>query len=119
MRVLLIAVLLCLSTQVHAVSFTFTENTEGCEVFLPTGMGKLKFATSGNGFGGGDATVQTLRELGDSTDPDDWDDSKVYQAIPSPNPERMDFGAPTRVKIVLTGSASPTLYCEIVPQIRR
>lgn len=90
-------------------SGTFSADATGDTAFLQYGKGYLLFdATSGNGFGSGTATLQIKR--GDSSN---WVSVTSYTASPSPNPDGLDFGAPVYLRIVLTGSTSPTLYWEI------
>lgn len=83
------------------------DGTEGYEA-LQYGHGYLLLT---GGFGGGTLTLQMKRAS---------DASAVtvtsYTAVPSPNPVRLDFGAPVAVRVVLSGATAPTLYYEIGDQ---
>jgi len=90
-------------------SGTLTGNATGDWVRLQYGKGYLLFdATAGNGFGSGTIALQIRRE-----DSGNGVAVTTYTASPSPNPDSLDFGAPVAVRVVLTGSTSPTLYWEI------
>ena len=63
------------------------------------------------GFGSGTLTLEVKRAS---------DSAAVtvtsYTSLPSPNPVRLDFGAPVAVRVKLASSTAPTLYWEIGDQ---
>ena len=111
------AVLLCVlaaSSSAVAVSHTFSsdDSTGQCRVFLNDGIGRLTLTGT---FGSGTITLQALKEGAlDKSTQSNWYTTSTYTAVPSPNPVTMDYGAPTWVQVILSGSTSPDLYCEIV-----
>lgn len=90
-------------------SGTISGNSTTDWVRLQYGKGYLLFdSTSGNGFGSGTITLQIRRD--DTGNPVTV---TTYTASPSPNPDGLDFGAPCHLRLVMSGSTSPTLYWEI------
>lgn len=108
-RFLILCALLALSHAEIAVadaSGTLTSDGQACETSLNWGQG---FVLLSGTFGSGTATLQ-IKRMDNTT----WQDVKDYTAVPSPNPENLDFGrVPVQARIDLSGSTSPSLYCEI------
>lgn len=93
-----------------AVTKTFSANGTGEWQRLQYGKGYLLIdASSGNGFGSGTLTLQVQKKDGSGG----YTTVTTYSAAPSPNPDGLEFGADVTVRVVLSGSTSPTLYTEI------
>lgn len=89
-----------------AVNNTFTDNGNGTYVDLPHGTGFILMSGS---FGSGTITLNIVGENGTDYAVDTW------TATPDPNPVSLNFGAPVRVRVVLSGATTPSLYVEIRP----
>jgi len=92
------------------VNGTFTADGTGAWVRLQYGTGYLLLrSTTGNGFGSGTLTLQIRADDGSAT----AITVTSYTAVPSPNPDGLDFGATVFIRVVLASATAPTLYWEI------
>ena len=112
MRKYLILLPLLFGAPAWAASGTITVDTSGSvetNVRLRFGCGFIRVGNAASAdFGSGTLTLKQLDARGA------WATVSTYTTVPSPNPERLDFGGvDTNVGVALSSSTSPDLFWQI------